>query len=128
MKADEPAGIGAPAGNVRAASSPAASVPRAEPGPNGLRGKVHERLPDGSIGPTIPWVKLTFEGADGRSFLGQTDALGQYTMVLPPMQYRVTVQHDEFETLVTDGGSAYKVRGEGTQTAMFYLKRKKSTA
>jgi subtilisin family serine protease len=89
----------------------------------GFQGVSYERNSDGSPGPKIPWVELTFESEDG-SFTRSTITNGSayYRVPLPPQRYVVTAAHPDFHTYGPIG--FFVVTGNGYQTANFFLTRK----
>jgi hypothetical protein len=89
----------------------------------GFGGFSYERNPDGSIGPKIPWVEITFVSEDG-SFTRNTitNGSGYYRVPLPPQRYVVTAAHPDFHTYGPIG--FFVVTGNGYQTGNFFLTRK----
>lgn len=96
-------------------------------GCRGFQGKVYERKPDGTIGPTIPEVKITFVKEDGsvtRSVI--TDNTGSYRISLSRGRYWVTATHPDYEDHSTIPGF-FVVRGTGYQTGNIFLRKPRVT-
>jgi subtilisin family serine protease len=90
----------------------------------GKGGISYERNPDGSIGPKVPWVEITFVSEDG-SFTRKTitNSSGYYKVPLPPQRYVVTATHPDFYPYSSSPGF-HIVTGNGYQTLNFFLTRK----
>ncbi len=90
----------------------------------GYQGLAYERKPDGSIGPKIPGVKITFVSEDNTiTKTVITDGSGFYRIDLCTMRYVVSATHPDFQDYSTAPGF-FVVTGSGYQTGNIFLKRK----
>lgn len=94
---------------------------------NGFDGTVYERKPDGSIGPTIPGVKITFVNRDGSvTKTVTTTGSGRYRITLPPSRYVVTATHPDYEDFSSASAPDSFVltgTGDGYQTRNIRMKK-----
>ncbi len=89
---------------------------------NGFQGKAYERLADGSIGPTISGVKITFTKEDGSAtYTVYTNSYGSYKVTLPVARYRVVATHWNYDIYDSAPGF-FVVNGSGYQTGNIFLK------
>lgn len=90
----------------------------------GFQGIAYERNPDGSIGPKIAGVEITFLSEDGSlSKRVTTTDYGSYKISLKPQRYWVSVKHPDFLDYSTFPGF-FVCTGSGYQTGNFFLTRK----
>jgi len=93
-------------------------------GCNGKQGRAFERKPDGSIGPTIAGVEITFVSEDGSStHTVTTDNAGHYKITLTPQRYVVTATHPDYHDYSSAPGFSV-VTGEGYQTFNIFMKKR----
>ena len=88
-------------------------------GCEGYKGRAFERKPDGSIGPTIAGVEITFVSEDGSStHTVTTNNAGHYKINLIPQRYVVTATHPDYHDYSSAPGFSV-VTGEGYQTSQY---------
>ncbi len=94
---------------------------------DGYQGRAYVREADGSIGPTIRGVSITFVSEDGTaSRTRTTDENGWYRAGLDPARYRVTAEHVAYEPYDSSPGF-FVVTGDGFQTGNIFLHRLEAT-
>lgn len=101
----------------------ATAVAMGETPVSGKRGYVYERLPDGSIGPKISGVQITYR--DESNCLEKTvtsTSFGFHSAQLPARRYVVTATHPDFADYSTAPGFAV-VTGGGFQTFNIFMTR-----
>lgn len=90
---------------------------------SGNQGRSYERLPDGSIGPVIPGVRLVFAREDGHVVRSTTtNSVGFYRIQLSPGRYWVVATHPDYLLYSTFPGFNV-ITGGGYQTANFFMKK-----
>jgi hypothetical protein len=93
-------------------------------GCDGKQGMAFERKPDGSIGPTIAGVEITFVSEDGSfTHTVTTNDAGHYKITLIPQRYVVTATHPDYHDYSTAPGFSV-VTGDGYQTFNIFMKKK----
>jgi hypothetical protein len=91
---------------------------------SGFQGGSYERKMDGSIGPVIAGVQISFVSEDGRITRNVvTDRAGRYRIDLARGRYTVSASHTGYEIYSTAPGF-FVVLGNGYQTGNIFLKRK----
>ncbi len=89
---------------------------------DGFQGRAYEREADGSIGPTIAGVEITFVKEDGSAIKSTvTDGAGSYRVTLGTGRYVVTATHPDYEDYSSVPGF-FVVTGDGYQTGNFFLR------
>lgn len=90
---------------------------------SGFQGVAFERLNDGSIGPEIAGVKITFTREDGSgSYTVYTGSAGNYKVTLTPARYHVVATHPDHE-IYNSAPGFFVVNGTGYQTGNFFLEK-----
>lgn len=86
-----------------------------------VSGGVYSRLSDGSIGPKITGVALTFRKEDGSAtHTATSDAGGRYSISLPSARYYLKATHASFEDHTSAPG--FLVATGASQTCNFFLR------
>lgn len=95
-------------------------------GCGGFQGRAFERRPDGSIGPAIAGVRITFISEDG-SFTRDvaTDSAGAYMISLTPRRYRVTATRPGYNDYSSAPGF-FVVTGGGYQTGNIFMSKRRA--
>ena len=89
----------------------------------GYQGHAYVREGDGTIGPTISDVEITFTKEDGSSsYAATTNDTGYYRRKLAKGRYRVTAEHPVFASYDSTPGF-FVVSGSSMQTGNIFLKR-----
>ncbi len=96
-------------------------------GCSGYRGHAYVREGDGSIGPRLPEVHITFTREDGsNSYNAVTNDSGYYSRRLAKTRYRVTAEHPAFVSY--DSAPGFFVVNKNTmQTGNIFLHRHQGT-
>ena len=95
-----------------------------QPKDQGFQGHAYERKPDGSIGPKIGGVRITFVSEDGSVTKHvRTNRSGFYRIRLSTQRYVVSAKHPGYQNYTTAPGF-FVVTGSGFQTGNIFLKKK----
>ncbi|MGB9004157.1 MAG: carboxypeptidase-like regulatory domain-containing protein [Candidatus Aminicenantales bacterium] len=90
----------------------------------GFQGSLFEIKPDGSIGPIIAGVEITFVSEDGSvTRTVTTNSAGRYRIALSPRRYVVTAAHPGYYDYSSAPGF-FVVTGEGYQTGNIFMRKR----
>ncbi len=93
---------------------------------NGFKGWALERMPDGSLGPKIPGVRITFTSEDGsETQIVTTNSDGFYSVRLGTRRYRVTATCPGYHDYSSDPGF-FVVTGRGFQIGNIIMTKRRA--